>query len=309
MSIRTPNPMSNQQSLLDLQRSKARYGNLVAQLTSGKRIVNPGDDPTGSALVMDFQTSIGRNSAYITQANTATYQLQSAETAVTSVVNTLSRLQEIGASATTSSSLSAAEASSMSTAVDGLRTALLTDANTQASGKYIFAGTMTTTQPFVDVGPTGMAPETVLYAGNGGVINLDVSGSATIATNLPGNTLFLGAGGQGSTSDMFTVVTALRDALANNNTAGIASAYADLQTITTRITGVLADLGSRQASLTTIASDLGDANANLQTIQDKYQSTDYAAAITSLTSEGIAQQATLSTIAKVNSKSLFDYLA
>jgi flagellin-like hook-associated protein FlgL len=39
------------------------------------------------------------------------------------------------------------------------------------------------------------------------------------------------------------------------------------------------------------------------------QSVDYATAITQLTQEGVAQQATLSTMAQTNQKNLFDYIA
>ena len=45
MTVRTPDPMSGAQAMLDLARSQARYAKLTEQVTSGNRIVNDEDDP------------------------------------------------------------------------------------------------------------------------------------------------------------------------------------------------------------------------------------------------------------------------
>ncbi len=57
MTMRVPNLMNNAQSMLDLQRIKQQYSQTVQQLTTGKAIVNLGDDPTSSSLSPTYQSS------------------------------------------------------------------------------------------------------------------------------------------------------------------------------------------------------------------------------------------------------------
>jgi flagellar hook-associated protein 3 FlgL len=305
MTLRAPNPMNNSQALLDLLRTKGRYADYIQQLTTGKRIVNVGDDPTGTALIMDFSNSIKRNGQYVTLIDNAASMLKGSENALDSVNNTLTRLLELaqqGGSDTTTASGRA----TLAKEVDSLRTDLISTANTQEQGKYLFAGTLTTTVPFAD--DTSTVPQSVTYSGNGGLVNLDVSISSTVTTNLPGNEVFFGPGGQGSATDLFAAVTALRDALTANDTAQIKTAATNLKSISDRVNGLLTDLGGRQSSLSALKDNLESFSANLKSIQDSYEAVDYPTAIMGLNKESVAQEAILRTMGKVNQSSLFDYL-
>lgn len=305
MTIRTPNPMNTQQSMLDLMRSKARYAKTLEQVTSGKRIVDVGDDPSGSALILNFQGSIGRNDTSLAQVDTASSFLQGAETAVSSAIDSLMRLQELGVTglaATASGRLANAQE------VDSIRTNLLGLANTQEQGKYLFAGNKTGTQPFAYQAPP-VVPPIVDYAGNGANITLNLTTSATVTTNLPGDALFYGANGKGSDTDLFQAVTDLSEALKNNDTPGIKLAQQHVDTVFASFNAARADLGGRQAGLDALKTGLTDFNTHLTDLQNTYQAVDYSAAAISLTTENTAQQATLAVMGKVNQRSLFDYLA
>jgi flagellar hook-associated protein 3 FlgL len=185
--------------------------------------------------------------------------------------------------------------------------------NTQASGKYIFAGTMTTTKPFANVpGNYAVNPpvlDSTSYAGDNGLINLDLGTSVTVATNIPGSTLFYGPGGQGSSTDLLAQTAALRDALNGVPGSNLQTAYNNLQAISDRINVSVADLGGRENGVTQLKNGLDSFNTNLSTIQSSVALVDYATAITQLTQESTSQQATLSVMAKSNQKSLFDYIA
>jgi flagellar hook-associated protein 3 FlgL len=318
MTMRMTAPMAGAQALLDLARSKERYNKLDQQVTSGNRIVNVEDDPAGAALILDFQSSIGKNNAYMAQADSASFSLQNTETSLDTVINSVMRLQELGQ---TGVAADAAGRATTATEVDGLRTSLLSVANTQASGKYLFAGSKTTTVPFVDVaavpasaGPpaTLAVPQSVAYNGNSNTISLDISASATVATNLPGDSVFFGPGGKGSATDLFAQVTALRDSLqapvSAASTAAIQTAQTNLDAIFARFNAARADVGGRQAGITDLKTGLTDLNTSLGNIQNNYQAVDYATAAVALNSETIAQQASLSVMAKISQKSLFDYI-
>ena len=304
MTMRVPNLMNNAQSLLDLQRIKQQYSETVQQLSSGKAIVNIGDDPAGNAQVLNYQANIDMNSEYISQANTATSLLQSSSSILTTMGNDLNRLLELGQEGLASGT-SATSQSAIANEVDAMRTNLISLGNTQVQGKYIFAGTNTTVVPFVD----NAAKTVATYNGNNGSINLDVAPSVSVATNIPGSTLFFGPSGQGSATDILAQAAALRDALNTNNTAAIQTAYDNLQAISAQLNVSVATLGDRENGVTAAQNGLSAFNQNLTTLQSSVASVDYPTAITQLNQESVAEQATLSTMAKSNAKTLFDYLA
>lgn len=307
MSLRTPNPLTSYQTQLDLQRSKERMAIMSQQLASGNKLVHLGDDPTGSALVLDFQNSIVRNKQFVAQATSASNFLNTTETSLSSLNDSITRLLEIGQEGL-SDTTGANGRSAIAQEVNGIRDNVLSLANTQAEGKYIFGGTQTLNAPFSWSTPPTTWPAN--YLGNSGNINLDVSASSTISTNISGDQVFFGgAAGQGTAGDLFQQVTDLRDALNTNNTAGIQAAYNNLKTIQTRLNSQITDVGGRQSSIDQLKSDFQSYNLSLQSIQSTYQAVDYPTTITDYYQEQNSQQASLSMIAKTGKTNLFDYLS
>lgn len=304
MSMRVPNLMTNAQSLLDLQRIKQAYANAVQQVSTGQAIVNIGDDPAGTAQIMQYQSAITQNQEYISQGSTATGQLQAASTALSTMNNDLTRLMEL-AEEGLSGSATAASNQDIATEVQGLRTDLISLGNTQWMGNYVFGGSNTTgAAPFVDNGNG-----TVTYNGNNQVVNLDLSATATVSVNIPGSTLFFGTGGQGSSTDILAQAAALTTALNANDNAGIQAAYTNLQTIAGQFNVSAGDLGSRANGITALDNGLSAYNQTLTSQQSAIASVNYPNAITALNEDGVAEQATLETMAKSNAKTLFDYIA
>jgi flagellar hook-associated protein 3 FlgL len=310
MSLRTPNPFTNIRTTLDLQRVKEHLAVLQEQISTGKRIVRLGDDPTGAALIVDFRSSIERNKQYVKQADSASSFLQATETSLDGVDTAITRLLELGQQAL-SDTTGASGRTQIAQEVDATRNNLLTIANAQQQGKYLFAGSATTTAPFT---PTATG---ATYNGNNATISLDVGVSTSVATNDPGDTVFFGqsaalpptaTAGPGSAGDLFTQVTALRDALNTNNYAGIQAAYTNLQSIHSRLQNTFSELGGRQSALDQLKETVGSFNTSLQSVQDTYEAVDLPQAITDYQKEGLAPQATLSVLGRSNQQNLFNYL-
>src|ERR1035437_5105215 len=99
MSLRTVASTENRQSLLDLQRTNERLANNQTRISSGNRLVNPGDDPAAAASIVDLGNSIQANTEYLKQITAATSYLSPAEDAVNAAVNANMRLQELAAGA------------------------------------------------------------------------------------------------------------------------------------------------------------------------------------------------------------------
>jgi flagellar hook-associated protein 3 FlgL len=304
MSLRTPSTDVNRQALLDLQRTQEQLGLDTQRISSGNRITSPGDDPTGTALVLDFGTSIATNTQFLKQATSANDLLQSASDAMTAVINEVNNLQTLAQNGLSYANTTGGMAA-VAPQVEASRSNLLSLANTQSQGKYVFAGTQTKTTPFTD---TGAPAGAVTYSGDSGIINLGVTATTTVATNVPGNTIFYGAGGQGSSTDLFQAVNDLYNGLTTNNKALVQTASTNLSTIMDNLNQQLATLGGRQSGLTDLQSTISGINLSLQGAQTSLQGTDYAQTATDYSSAQTVQSATLSIMAKNNGTSLFNYL-
>jgi flagellar hook-associated protein 3 FlgL len=278
----------------------------VQQLSTGEADPNLGDDPSATAQVEGYQASINVNTEYIAQANTANSQLQASSTALTSVNSSITQLLQLGEEGLAAGTTTASQ-DGIASQVSAIRQDLISLGNTQVEGQYIFAGTDSTTVPFVDNETT--TPPSTTYNGNSGVSSLTLSPSVSVATNIPGDTLFYGPDGQGSDTDVLAQTAAMAQALTSNNTAALQTAFNNLQTISSRINVSTADLGEREDGVTALQNGLTSYNQNLTAQQTSIQSVNYANAITQLDQENVAQQATLSTIAQTNQKNLFDYIA
>jgi len=292
MSFRTPSTTQSRQSLLDLQRTKERLALNNERIASGKRLTNPGDDPTAAAAILDFSNSIQMNTQSIKSADSALSYLSLSENVVNAAVEANMRLQELSVSG---SSASGPE-------IDAIISNLMSLANTQVQGKYLFAGAKTTTLPF------GVNAGAISYSGDEKSINLNITTTTTVATNVNGREVFFGAGGQGSSTDFFAVATRLRDALAANNQVDIKQAATDLQGVLDNLNLVLTKLGGRQAGLFGLKDTLSGFNVTLQGMQNTQQDTDYPATAVEFANDQTVQSATLSALAKVSKANLFDYL-
>lgn len=295
MTLRTTAAAQQRQNLQDLQATQARMALNQARITSGTRITSPAEDPTAAALILDFGTTIDANTQSIRQVDSATAALQTAENAVSAAIEGTTRLQEIAASGSSSS------VSEVNTILQNL----LSLANTKFQGRFLFAGTQTDTQPFGATAPYA-------YSGNQSDINLAVTAQAQMATNLPGDEVFLGGRGLApgaSAADVFTAATTLAQGLTANDATVVASASTKLSAALDNLNQAEATLGGRLAGLQTLRDTLTTFNTSLQGLQSSQQDTDYAQSLTEYTSDQTIQSATLSVMAKAAKSNLFDYLA
>ena len=108
----------------------------------------------------------------------------------------------------------------------GIQSQILSLANTEVNGAFLFGGTETTTPPFSldSTNPTG-----VVYNGNDQTNTVQVADGLNVKTNMPGSQLFQGGAANvfgalqqlitalqtGTTSDAGTATNALRDAFDN----------------------------------------------------------------------------------------------
>lgn len=154
------------------------------QLSTGKRVVTPSDDPTAAVQILQLQHSVDITNAYQTNIGYATSSLTSEEQAVSGVTDILQRVRELALQANTGLLDDPARqgiAQELQQNVKGL----LDLANSQDSnGDYLFAGYSTNTKPFSQTS-TGFS-----YAGDQGQRFIQIGASRQVAITDSGSDVF-----------------------------------------------------------------------------------------------------------------------
>ena len=121
--------------ILDAQ---ARLARTQEELASGKRILNPSDDPVATAQIAEIRSSLARTEAYQRNLNYASSQLAYTESKIASAEDSVVRIKNLllqSANATYSDS----DRQSMALEMAAMRDHLLSLANSQdANGDYTF---------------------------------------------------------------------------------------------------------------------------------------------------------------------------
>jgi flagellar hook-associated protein 3 len=147
MRISTAYPQQfNINSMFD-QQSKLNETQL--KISSGKKYLTPAENPSAAAYSLSFKQSISETEQYQNNIDVVTQRLQLEETTLTSAIDAIQRLQELGLQGVSDSGNSLISRNAIASEFDQLNEHLLGLANARnANGEYIFAGTKTTEMPF-----------------------------------------------------------------------------------------------------------------------------------------------------------------
>jgi flagellar hook-associated protein 3 FlgL len=147
-----------------LQQRQQELVTMQQQLTSGKRVLQPSDDPTAAALSQRAGAMLLRASGTQTAVNASQNAMQLTESALSNATDLIQQARELVVGAG-NASYSDADRASTATQLQSLRDQLLSVANTtNGSGGYVFSGQGASQQPFLD------APGGVGYNGAGGSV-------------------------------------------------------------------------------------------------------------------------------------------
>lgn len=160
---------------------------LQQQITTGRRILTPSDDPVAAAQALNVQHSQDINTQFATNIKYATSALSYEEGQLGSIVDIFGRLKELATQATglaSSPSQRSAIAVELRARFDGL--VALANAKDE-TGQYLFAGYKGDTQPFAG----SVALGDVVYSGDDGQRQMQISSSRVIETSDSGSSVFM----------------------------------------------------------------------------------------------------------------------
>src|SRR5690606_9167286 len=150
MALRVTNQMMAHRMMQNLWASLGRLGRSDQQLSTGRRISMPSDDPSGTEAAMRLRTSIQAGEQYIRNVDEALSWLEATDSALDHVTQVMQRARELilyGANGTLPEESRQALADEMEQLLEDL----VNVANSKHGQRYLFAGENTLQQPFTVV--------------------------------------------------------------------------------------------------------------------------------------------------------------
>ncbi|HKG04272.1 MAG TPA: flagellar hook-associated protein FlgL [Conexibacter sp.] len=303
MSMRVTTLMSSRATLRDLNDGLSRLTRLQNQLSSGKQISRPSDDPYGTSRALALRGELGGLDQFQRNVDDGIGWLNTSDTALGQMSDVLARVRELlvnGGNDTTGPSSRAALADE----IDQLAESVKQEADVQYGGRSVFSGTATDTPPYALGGAD-------TYAGDAGTITRAIGPGVEIPINTDIRALL----GDGQAARDDKLLNALRDISDHlrGGTAADADALrgADLQRLDANLdvlNGIRADVGARTNRLEIASSRLSGLALNSTKLLSDVEDADMAQTITQYTTQQAAYSAALKAGANIVQTSLLDFL-
>lgn len=149
--MRITNNMLIRDMLWNATRNLNAMSEKQTQLSTGKRIQKPSDDPVGITKVLKYKTDISEVEVYSNNIRDARGVFEVSESALMGIKDMLQRIRELTVRAA-NGSLTDEETSKVAIEVEQLKKELIVSGNSTMAGKYIFTGLETDEKLFNDDG-------------------------------------------------------------------------------------------------------------------------------------------------------------
>jgi flagellar hook-associated protein 3 FlgL len=267
---------------------------------SGKRINRLSDDPVGLVTVLDLNSSLANIEQMESNIDMGVSWLTAGEAALTQVEDLVTEAKTLCVEMASDTSDSSARANAVET-VDGYLREILSLANTQVGGRYIFGGTQTDTAPFAFDDED--APTAVNYAGNNSPFTIKVGKDTSVAVGGDGEEIF-GVSGD----SIFDTLIELGADLKTNNVDGIQEAMDKLDAHFETVQASISDIGAKQNRLDLKKNIIQSLELTYTDRKSQIEDADIAEAVINLESAELVYQAVLNSASQVMSLSLLDYI-
>lgn len=296
--MRVTSQTLHQRALHDLDRTKQAALSLQNQISSGKRLQRPSDDPQAAHTAVLRRTEVARLEQHQENAARSVEWVQASDTAMQEMSDVLHRVRELVVQGANSATGPAGRRA-IAVEVRQLTEHLKETANAKVGDQFLFAGTATQTRPY------GAADA---YLGDTGVVAREVGPGVAVQVNTLGATLL----GSGQAANDDRLLHVLRD-VADHLDAGDVGALGgtDLQRLSTNldlVSSARAVGGATQRRLESASTRLGELHELAVDHLGDLEDTDYGKAALDLNAMQTAYQAALRSAAQIVQPSLLDFL-
>ncbi len=293
--MRITQQMLHQSSVRHMNQNLSRFEKISNQVSTGKLLQHPSDDPFGAGKSMNLKSAIAANEQYERNTNAASLWLDETDQTINQTVNVLHRVRELAVQGS-NETLSNQDRTLIAEELDSLTEQIRQFANTKVDGKYLFNGQKTDQPPY---------PDQDSYLTNSfdkGSVTFAIADGVNIKANVTADELF------GEAEDETNLYKTLEALAAGLRTGDNSASLEKIDKGLDRILTTWAKVGAVRDRIDAVENRLKDSNIKLQTMLSKIEDVDYAEAVTKLKSEESVYQASLAATSKIIQPSLVDFL-
>ena len=231
------------------------------QLGTGKRVIEPSDDPVayaGAALLNTDQSASSNDLSLAQQTQGRLTTLDNALATVSNEINAASTTATQGADG----SISAAQMQTLATQAQSILTQVIGAGNTQYEGAYVFAGSQVLTQPYSATG---------IYSGDSATNSITFSDGTQVQMTFGGQSIF-----GDNTGGLISALTSLVNNLNSGNHAGVSATLPQLQTALQTLAEARSSIGSNLDTLSNVVTNSNNKIVTFQTTQSNLVDADVA---------------------------------
>ncbi|ENH98393.1 flagellar hook-associated protein FlgL [Gracilibacillus halophilus YIM-C55.5] len=296
--------------LRNVSNSYQDIGKYMEQLSTGKKINNPSDDPVVAMKGMNYRTQVKNTDQYERNINEVHTWMDNSDDAMDKAQDALDRLRELAVQGS-NDTYEEGQRGNIASEVEQLRDHLLDVANTKVNNKYIFSGTQTTgndgDEPYQINGDDPTDNDFFDFNGNSSNVNIEVSDGVKLPVNVTPDQVFTKENAEGN--NMFETVTNFANDLRDGASGEDLNQYiAQIDEHIDDNVNARADLGARQNRIELIEDRVQSQGISAEEMMSDNEDADMEKVIMKLTSQESVHRAALSAGARVIQPTLMDFL-
>ncbi|MGA9669765.1 MAG: flagellar hook-associated protein FlgL [Terracidiphilus sp.] len=285
--------------LADLQQSQMSLNTALQQVSTGKSVTVPSDNPAAAADMVQNTIETGDVDQYTQNISSVLLRVQSGSSTLSSVVTSLTKAVSLGTEGANGTNTTA-DMQAIAAQVQGILSSVVSAANTSVAGSYLFGGTSTSTPYIADsTSPTGYT-----YNGNSDTNSVAVGDHLSVQVSLPGSQVF-----SNTSNNVLGSLSSLVAALQSGNSADIKTATTSVDSALNYVSQQQVVYGNAENQLNSQQTFLQQDTVTLSTQANNLVGVNMAEAATKLSQAETANSAALAAAAKVLPTTLLNYLS
>jgi len=303
--MRVTQSMLTNNMLRNVSKSYEQMGKYQEQLSTGKKIQKPSDDPVVAMRGMNYRSELTEIKQYQRNLNEVHNWMDNSDASMDKATKALQRIRELAVQGS-NGTYEEGQRENIAKEVKQLKQHLTDVANTKVNDKYIFNGTNTTEKPveFVDgAGEVVKNPdgsEKVSASTNGNEVKIEVSKGVEIATNVNPTQVFK--------EGMFDDIDKFINRLEGTGSGELDDSIADIDKHINNVVNERADLGARMNRVELIEDRLSSQEVITSGTLSENEDAELEKVITELKTQESVHRAALGVGARIIQPSLMDFL-
>lgn len=318
--MRVTNQMMTNSFLRDMNRNLNNLSKLNKQLTTGKEISKPSDNPFKTARIMQMYSDISANKQYNENIKDTINWLDTTDVALEQIGNSFQRVRELMVSSG-NASYGSDELKAIKDEINEKVNEIGQILNTNFDGKYIFGGTKSSSKPvgvnivdgnnslsFIDKSGNDTADENILNQINSKLV-VEISQGVNMEYNVNAKEILNFKDASGNEIDIMSLMNDIINNLQSENSSDVVNGnLADIDSVLSNVNKLRGEVGAKQNRMESAKAQNEEQNLSMTEILSKTEDIDLAEKTIEVATLQSVYIASLQTSAKILQSTLIDFI-